>query len=36
MVKAQRFIYERAFSGVPEVSNFRLEQYELPALGNGG
>lgn len=36
MVKAQKFIYNTRFVGEPKLSDFTLEEEELPDLNDGG
>lgn len=36
MVKAQKFIYNKRFVGEPKLTDFTLEEEELPALMDGG
>lgn len=36
MVKAQKFIYNKRFVGEPKLTDFTLEEEELPALKDGG
>lgn len=36
MVQAKKFIYAKRFVGLPKVTDFRLEEETLPALGDGG
>lgn len=36
MVKAKKFIYAKRFDGFPKITDFRLEEEELPELKDGG
>lgn len=36
MVKAKKFVYVNQFLGEPKLTDFVLEDEELPALKNGG
>lgn len=36
MVKAHRFVYAKKFEGEPKLTDFTLEEEELPALNEGG
>lgn len=36
MVKAQKFIYSKRFVGEPKLTDFSLEEEELPDLNDGG
>lgn len=36
MVKAKKFIYENRFVGEPKLTDFKLEEEELPALKQNG
>ena len=36
MVKGKKFVLGNKLKGVPQESNFKLEEEELPALKDGG
>lgn len=36
MVQAKKFIYEKRFDGLPKLTDFRLAEENLPAVGDGG
>lgn len=36
MVKAQKFIYAKEFDGEPKLTDFELQDEELPDINDGG
>lgn len=36
MVQAKKIIFAKRFEGMPKVTDFRLEEENLPALKDGG